>query len=75
VAHAQDWPGVHSVREILAGEPIQGYWWDRTQYAARNRGEIFGRMKYSLFVAAFREASERLRAGDRMARFPLGSFR
>jgi hypothetical protein len=27
-----------------------------------------------MFVAAFREASERLRSGDRMARFPLGSF-
>jgi hypothetical protein len=164
VAHARDWPGVHSVREILAGEPIQGYWFDRTQeYAARNRGEDFGRMKYAtaetfeltplpcwahlapevyrqrvaalveeieseaaaelaksgrvplgvsgvlrqshetrsirgkkspaplyhaatravrkafweayaMFVAGFREASERLRAGDRMARFPLGSF-
>jgi hypothetical protein len=152
------------VREILAGEPIQGYWFNRTQeYAARNRGETFGRMKYAtaetfeltplpcwahlasevyrqrvaalveeieseaaaelaksgrapfgidgilrqspearpirskkspaplyhaatravrkafweayaMFVAAFREASERLRAGDRLARFPLGSF-
>jgi hypothetical protein len=29
---------------------------------------------YALFVAAFREASERLRSGDRTARFPLGSF-
>jgi hypothetical protein len=29
---------------------------------------------YATFVAAFREASERLRAGDRMACFPLGSF-
>lgn len=29
---------------------------------------------YALFVAAFREASERLRAGDRTARFPIGSF-
>ena len=29
---------------------------------------------YCLFVAAFRDASERLRTGDRMARFPLGSF-
>lgn len=38
----------HSVREILAGEPIRGYWFDRTQkYAARNRGEDFGRLKYA----------------------------
>jgi hypothetical protein len=29
---------------------------------------------YSAFVAAFREAAEKLKAGDRMARFPLGSF-
>jgi REP element-mobilizing transposase RayT len=164
VAHAMDWPGVHSVREILAGEPIRGLWFDRTkEYAARNRGESFGRLTYAteetlvlsplpcwahlslkdyrqrvadlveaieseaaaalaangrvpmgvagilrqspetrpahskkspaplyhaatravrkafweayaMFVAAFREASERLRAGDRMARFPIGSF-
>jgi hypothetical protein len=159
-----DWPGVHSVREILAGEPIRGLWFDRTkEYAARNRGESFGRLTYAteetlvlsplpcwahlslkdyrqrvadlveaieseaaaalaangrvpmgvagilrqspetrpahskkspaplyhaatravrkafweayaMFVATFREASERLRAGDRMARFPIGSF-
>jgi hypothetical protein len=29
---------------------------------------------YSAFVAAFREAAEKLKAGDRTARFPLGSF-
>ena len=29
---------------------------------------------YSAFVASFREAAERLKAGDRTARFPLGSF-
>jgi hypothetical protein len=29
---------------------------------------------YSTFVAAFREAAEKLKAGDRSARFPLGSF-
>jgi REP element-mobilizing transposase RayT len=29
---------------------------------------------YSWFVAAFRDASAKLRAGDRMARFPAGSF-
>ncbi len=164
VAHARDWPGVHSVREILAGEPIRGLWFDRTQeYAARNRGEDFGRLQYAtgetfelsplpcwahlspevyrqrvaalveeiegkaaadlagsgrqplgvagvlrqapesrpsrskrspaplyhaatravrkafwaayaMFVAAFREVSERWRAGDRLVCFPLGSF-
>jgi hypothetical protein len=29
---------------------------------------------YSAFVVAFREAAERLKAGDRAARFPRGSF-
>lgn len=29
---------------------------------------------YALFVAAFREAAELLRSGDRTARFPVGSF-
>jgi hypothetical protein len=48
VAHAGDWPGVHSVRELLAGEPIRGLWFDRTkEYAARNRGENFDRLKYA----------------------------
>jgi hypothetical protein len=164
VAHARDWPGIHSVREILTGEPIRGLWFDRTkEYAARNRGEDFGRLRYateeafeltplpcwahlppetyrqrvaelveeieskaaaelasagreplgvdgvlrqdpethpprskkspapmfhaatramrkafweaySMFVAAFREAAERLKSGERTARFPVGSF-
>jgi len=30
---------------------------------------------YGWFVAAFREAAEKLRAGDRMANFPTGSSR
>jgi hypothetical protein len=48
VAHAKDWPGVHCVREILAGEPIRGLWFDRTkEFAARNRGESFGRLTYA----------------------------
>lgn len=29
---------------------------------------------YGWFVAAFREASEKLRAGNRMVKFPAGSF-
>jgi len=29
---------------------------------------------YGWFVAAFREAAENLKAGDRTARFPIGSF-
>ena len=29
---------------------------------------------YCAFVAAFREAAEKLKEGDRLARFPVGSF-
>jgi hypothetical protein len=29
---------------------------------------------YAIFVAAFREAAEQLKAGDRSAKFPEGSF-
>jgi hypothetical protein len=29
---------------------------------------------YAFFVAAFREAAEKLRGGDRSAEFPPGSF-
>jgi hypothetical protein len=29
---------------------------------------------YSTFVAAFRDAADKLKAGDRTAKFPLGSF-
>jgi hypothetical protein len=32
------------------------------------------REMYGLFLAAFRDAAEQLKAGDRSARFPLGSF-
>jgi hypothetical protein len=32
------------------------------------------REAYSLFVLSFREAAEKLRQGDRAARFPAGSF-
>src|SRR6185436_1413882 len=48
VAWLRDWPGIHSVRALLDGEPIRGLWFDRTQeYAARNRGEDFDRLKYA----------------------------
>jgi hypothetical protein len=31
-----------------AAKPLKGYWFDRTQeYAARNRGEDFGRLTYA----------------------------
>jgi hypothetical protein len=164
VGDPMEWPGVHAIRPLLDGEPLQGIWFDRTQeYAARQRGEEFERLRfttqysvrlsplpcwedlpleiqrrriaeiaeeigagaaarqeekgvapmgadtirrqnphhrpaktkkspaplfhaatkrvrddllntYYAFVAAFREAAERLKAGDRNAGFPLGSF-
>lgn len=71
VAHAREWPGVHSVREILAGEPIRGLWFDRTQeYAARNRSEDFSRLDY-----ASEESFEMppCRAGLTFLTTPIGS--
>jgi REP element-mobilizing transposase RayT len=164
VARASDWPGVHSLRETLAGKPIRGMWFDRTaeyKEAQRRQGsqrpehaieetfilsplpcwahlpadtyrqqvatmvagveeeaaaylagrgliplgvnEILRqdpqtrpnwtkkssappyhaatkvmrqllRAAYQAFVDAFRTAAERWKAGDRTARFPVGSF-
>jgi transposase IS200 family protein len=48
VARPQDWPGVHVAKALLQGEDPKGYWFDRTkEYAARNRGEKFDRLKYA----------------------------
>ncbi|HEX7181154.1 MAG TPA: transposase [Thermoanaerobaculia bacterium] len=42
------WPGLHCVQALLDGEPLAGYWFDRTkEYAARLRGEDFGRLEYA----------------------------
>ena len=164
VLRPEDWPGVHSVRALRDGEPLRGYWFDRTrELEARNQGKEYARLEfateyevelaclpcwrnlpeavvrrriaalveeieadaqrrrqetgleplgvrailkqrpeerpmktksssaplvhaatkavrtgfweaYSAFVAAFRDAAELLKAGDRNARFPEGSF-
>jgi hypothetical protein len=48
IARPQDWPGVHVAKALVRREDPTGNWFDRTQeYAARNRGEIFGRLKYA----------------------------
>jgi REP element-mobilizing transposase RayT len=48
VERVLDWPGVHAARSILEDKPLKGYWFDRTQeYAARNRGEEYGRLTYA----------------------------
>ena len=48
VEKVRDWPGVHGARAILGGEPLKGYWFDRTREgAARRRGEEPGELKYA----------------------------
>jgi REP element-mobilizing transposase RayT len=48
VERPRDWPGVHAVRALVEGEVLEGLWFDRTQeYAARRRGEDFGRLQYA----------------------------
>ena len=48
VGRLEEWPGVHCVHSLLGGEPLTGYWFDRTQeYAARRRGETFDRLQYA----------------------------
>jgi hypothetical protein len=39
---------VHAAKALVKGEALTGLWFDRTQeYAARNRGETFDRLKYA----------------------------
>jgi len=48
VARPQEWPGVHALRALLEGGPLEGLWFDRTQeYAARRRGKEFDRLQYA----------------------------
>ena len=43
-------------------------------HTASRRAYLELREAYSRFVAAFRDAAEKLRAGDRLVSFPEGSF-
>jgi hypothetical protein len=58
----------HSAAALPKKSPAPGF------HAATRavRRELY--QAYAWFTAAFREASEKSRAGDRSARFPLGSF-
>jgi hypothetical protein len=48
VERPQDWPGAHALTALLTGDPLEGYWFDRTQeYAARRRGQDFDRLQYA----------------------------
>ena len=48
VDRVKRWPGVHFAKSILGGKPLKGLWFNRTEeFAARNQGEDFGRLKYA----------------------------
>jgi hypothetical protein len=48
VARPRDWPGVHGIDALLTGEPLAGYWFDRTrEYAARACRERFERLRFA----------------------------
>ena len=43
-----DWPGVHAAKALVHGEPLEGYWWNRSkEWAATNRGLEFGRYDFA----------------------------
>jgi hypothetical protein len=82
VERPQDWPGVHAVRALLGEEVLEGIWIDqplrskkspvpRFHAASREARRYLYRL-YAEFVAQYREAAERLLAGDRHAPFPPG---
>ena len=48
VGRVTEWPGIHFAKAVLEGKPLKGTWFDRSQeYAARNRGEDYGRLQYA----------------------------
>ncbi|HEX4964701.1 MAG TPA: transposase [Thermoanaerobaculia bacterium] len=48
VERVSEWPGVHCAGALIDGTPLEGHWFSRTQeFAARLRGEDFGRMRYA----------------------------
>jgi hypothetical protein len=49
-------------------------WTAEVFHTAGRRAYLELREAYSRFVAAFRDAAEKLRAGDRLVAFPEGSF-
>jgi hypothetical protein len=67
------------VKAILAQKPF-----DRPTHPKKSPAPLFHAFTkatrkalweaYGWFIAAFQEAAEKLRAGDRNARFPIGSF-
>ena len=48
VEHLRDWPGVSAVRALLEGEPLSGFWFDRTrEHLAYRRGLRFERLDFA----------------------------
>jgi REP element-mobilizing transposase RayT len=48
VERVDQWPGVHCARALIEGEPLKGFWFNRSQeYAAKKRGETFGKYEYA----------------------------
>ncbi len=42
------WPGVHAAKALVHGEPLEGYWWNRSkEWAAKNRRQDFGRYDFA----------------------------
>ncbi len=43
-----DWPGVHAAKALVHGEPLEGFWFNRSkEWAAKNRGQDFGRYDFA----------------------------
>ncbi len=43
VEKAADWPGIHAARQLVRGEQLEGYWFNRSkEWAARNRRQEYG---------------------------------
>jgi hypothetical protein len=69
----------HGPKAILAQHPF-----DQPEQPKKSPAPLFHAFKretrkalweaYAWFVAAFREAAEKLRTGDLSAKFPIGSF-
>jgi REP element-mobilizing transposase RayT len=48
VESPMDWPGVHCARSLVHGEPLVGYWWNRSkEWAAQRRGQEVGTYDYA----------------------------
>ena len=42
------WPGVHAAKALVHGEPLEGYWFNRSkEWSAKNRGLAFGRYDFA----------------------------